>query len=101
MITYSDSVNERTSPEHTPGLLAQEMEAALAGHVETMRQAFFSLLAAIVTIVLGIVTGAHAIIRIVYGLVGMCVWSCAVMTILLKMLHGYLSKRAEGRYGRN
>lgn len=63
------------------------IDAAMAVHIQTLHDAAFDLLAALLTILLGIISFIHAVARILYAFQGMLVWTLGVWIIALQALH--------------
>lgn len=55
-----------------------EIDAAMKMHRETLHDAFFDFIVALITILLGITSGLHAIGRMIYAINGLMVWMLGV-----------------------
>lgn len=64
----------------------KQIDAAMALHVQTLRDAAFDSLSALLTIILGILSFIHAIVRVLYASIGMVVWTLGVWLIALQAL---------------
>ena len=72
-----------------------EIEAAMAAHIATLRDAFYDLLSALLTVILGIVSIAHALIRMTYALTGMIVWMLGVWIVAIQALRAKTIARSS------
>lgn len=79
---------EKTQQQH-------DIDAAMAAHLQTLRDACFDMLAALLTIFLGFISLIHAIVRVVYALVGLTVWTLGVWIIALQALQTQCIQRSS------
>lgn len=73
----------------------RQIDAALAGHLATLHDAFFDLLAAVITLLLFVTTLTHSIIRMLYAVVGIVIWSLALWITVLQALQGKIVARSH------
>lgn len=78
-------------PMHeTPRLSSQQeiemIDAVLSGHLGAMRDSLLDMIAALLTVIIGLFSLAHGIIRFTYNLVGVVVWACGVLLMGLNAL---------------
>lgn len=64
----------------------QIIEAAWAQHKLVLKQAFFDGVVALLTILLGLFSFIHAVVRMSYGLIGMLVWAIGLWNVFLQWL---------------
>lgn len=63
-----------------------EIEQAMKMHIATLHDASIDLLVALQTILLGLLSLVHAVIRIAYASIGLVVWMLGVWIIALQCL---------------
>lgn len=71
------------------------IDAAMAMHISTLHDAAFDLLAALLTILLGLSSLIHAVVRFFYGLVGMVVWTFGLWIIFLQWAKAYCIQKSS------
>ena len=67
----------------------------MAAHIATLRDAFYDLLSALLTVILGIVSIMHALIRVIYACIGLTVWMLGVWLIALQCLRATTLERSS------
>jgi protein-S-isoprenylcysteine O-methyltransferase Ste14 len=75
--------------------VVHQIDAALAGHLATLHDAFFDLLAALITLLIFAVSLTHAVIRMMYAVVGIVLWTLALWMTLLQMLQKKVVARSH------
>ena len=79
----------------TPYNHAEQIDQALAQHLSTLHDALFDVLAALLTFLLFITSLTHALVRIVYALVGIIIWTFALWIVGLQTLQKKVVARSQ------
>jgi hypothetical protein len=66
-----------------PKLLTQEIDAALQANLTALREAFCDLLAALIMIIISLLSFLHAVLRVVFATLGLLLWTIALVITLL------------------
>ena len=75
--------------------VVHQIDAALMAHLSTLHDAFFDLLAALITLLIFVTSLTHAIIRMAYALVGIVLWTLALWMTLLQVLQKKVVARSH------
>ncbi len=73
----------------------QEIDASLTVHLETLRDGFFDLLAALILLVTAVVSCVHALFRLLYAFVGLALWSLALLITFLYWARAWAVSRSS------
>jgi hypothetical protein len=72
----------------------QEITAALDANLVTLHDGFFDLLAALILVVTALFSCIHAIVRIVFALLGLLMWALALLITWLYWLRAWAVSRS-------
>jgi len=72
-----------------------EIDAAMAAHLQTLRDASFDMLSALLTILIGLVSFLHSCVRIVYACIGLATWTLGVWIVALQAVRAECIKRSS------
>lgn len=72
-----------------------EIDAAMQQHIATLHDAAFDAIVALLGILLGILSFIHAIVRVIFAIVGLVVWTLGVWLIALKALRQQCVSRSS------
>jgi hypothetical protein len=64
----------------------QEIDSALWSNLAALKASFFDLLAALILCVIAAVSLAHAIVRVTFAVLGLLIWSLALLVVFLYWL---------------
>lgn len=70
-------------------------DAALQLQLESLKSAFFALLAGLLTLAIGMLGVTQAIVRLAYAAFGLVVWTIGVWLLALHSLHAYCAGRGN------
>jgi hypothetical protein len=74
---------------------AQEADAALCANLAMLRDGFLDLLAALVLLVIALCSVVHAVVRLVFGFVGLALWALALLIAFLYWLRAWAVSRSS------
>ncbi len=67
----------------------QEISEALQANLATLRDSWFDLLAALLLVVIALCSCVHALVRVLFGLCGLVLWSLALLITWLYWLRSW------------
>jgi hypothetical protein len=73
----------------------QEINAAFSANLATLKDGFFDLLAALVLVLTGLFSCLHAVLRMVFAILGLVLWSLALLITFLYWLRSWLSSKSS------
>jgi hypothetical protein len=78
----------------------QEIHAALDMNLATLRDGFFDLLAALVLMLTALFSCLHAVVRMLFALLGLFMWALALLITFLYWLRAWaISRSASSLHG--
>lgn len=86
MILPMSSSDKQEPTETKTDAAIRAGDAALQLHLQSLKSAFFALLAALLTLAIGVLGVTQAIVRLVYAAFGLVVWTLGVWLLALHSL---------------
>lgn len=85
------------APAPQPGTdeTIQAGDAALHLQLQSLKSAFFALLAGLLTLAIGVLGVTQAIVRLAYAVFGLVVWTLGVWLLALHSLHAYCAAKGD------
>ncbi len=72
-----------------------EIDSALHANLNTLKEGFFDLLAALVLLVIGAFSVIHAVLRMAFALLGLVLWAVALLIMALYWLRAWAVSRSS------
>lgn len=74
--------------------IEQEIDASLRTNLTSLREALFDLLAAIILIIIAVISFFHALTRVTFAALGLLLWAIALLITFLYWLRGWAVARS-------
>jgi hypothetical protein len=72
-----------------------EIDAAMKMHIETLHDASMDAFVALLTILIGVTSFMHALVRVVYACIGLATWTLGVWIVALQAVRAECIKRSS------
>lgn len=84
-----------------PLRLEPDIDAALQANLTALREALFDLLAALILVFISVFSLLHASLRILFAVLGLLLWSVALLITFLYWLRAWSVSRSSSTFHRN